>query len=254
MNCTLLVSSCAKYRDVLDVWTVLFSRYWPDCPFEKVLVTDEALSSPPEPFDRVIATSPELSWSAMLTRALDAIETDYVLLMLDDYLLCERVDTSLILSYLADAIRLDAAKVQFYALPAAHEPFDATYGQYIRGRAYAISAQAGIWRRTSLRDVTAKTQSAWQFERYGSYFEGSGLLLCTLKRRFWYLDAVHKGYWATKALRFLKREGIKVDLVHRPPPKLCTRIKEAFKSFAFAILPHDWIVKTQNFCERMFPK
>ena len=53
-DCTILVCSCDKYADLLDPFAVLWQKYWPDCPFETVLVTE---TKPDQElcFNRVVA-------------------------------------------------------------------------------------------------------------------------------------------------------------------------------------------------------
>ena len=38
-DCTVVVCSCDKYADLLESFAVLWRKYWPDCPFETMLVT-----------------------------------------------------------------------------------------------------------------------------------------------------------------------------------------------------------------------
>lgn len=52
-DCTVLVASCDAYRDVVGPHVVLRRTYWPDCPFETVLVTE---TLPTAGFDRVVLT------------------------------------------------------------------------------------------------------------------------------------------------------------------------------------------------------
>ena len=40
--CTVLCCSCDKYADLQPKFLALFRKYWPDCPFPLVLVTESA--------------------------------------------------------------------------------------------------------------------------------------------------------------------------------------------------------------------
>lgn len=33
MDCTVLVTSCYSYKDVLENFEILFQKYWGDCPY-----------------------------------------------------------------------------------------------------------------------------------------------------------------------------------------------------------------------------
>ena len=39
-GCMVLGASCDKYADILVPFSVLWRKFWPDCPFETVLVTE----------------------------------------------------------------------------------------------------------------------------------------------------------------------------------------------------------------------
>ena len=72
--CTVVVGSCDKYADLLGPFITLFRKFWPDCPFEVVLVTE---SDPHiEGFDRVILTGRGKPWCKMSAEALEQIESE----------------------------------------------------------------------------------------------------------------------------------------------------------------------------------
>jgi len=255
-DCTVLVTSCDAYRDVEAPFLKLFRKYWSDCPFELVLLTEteksgdakcgEAVSSPliekerrgPHSFDRTIATGKGKSWSKMLAEALDQIATPYVIMLMNDYYLESSVDTNLILRRLAEAKEKDALNYRLCPNPP----------RAIKNMAYSVSCKAGIWNRQFLRDLAAKTKSAWEFERYGSFmFDESDPrpLLVTKTQEFPFLDVVHKGYWEPWGVELLKREGIDYDFSLRGTPPLSVRLKEGLKSFIFNLNP-DLVTRIQN--------
>ena len=105
-RCTVLVTSCDRYRDIEAPFLALWRRHWPDCPFELVAVRESGGDdggTAADGFDRVVATGPGLSWSEMLAFALERISTPYVLMLMNDYLLDSRVDTARQLELLSRA-------------------------------------------------------------------------------------------------------------------------------------------------------
>ena len=72
-DCTVLVCSCDKYADVVGPFAALYRKYWPDCPFETVLVTETDLGQ--SGFDRTIACGEGLNWCEMLVMALGSVFT-----------------------------------------------------------------------------------------------------------------------------------------------------------------------------------
>ena len=241
-DCTVLVTSCDAYRDVEAPFLNLFRKYWPDCPFELVLVTEtpqngEAESFPLS-FDRTLFTGKGKTWSQMLVEALDQIETPYVLMLMNDYFLTSPVDTAQILRRLDEAKEKGALNYRLCPDPP----------RAVKNTAYSVSCKAGIWNRQFLRALAAKTKSAWEFERYGSFmFDESDQrpLLVTEKLEFPFQDVIHKGYWEPRGVALLKCEGIAYDFSVRGLPPLPVRIKEKVKNVIFRLNP-DLVTRVQN--------
>ena len=62
-NCTVLVASCDKYADLLGPFSTRWRKFWPDCPFEVVLVTENEPENAKELcFDRVVACGAGGNW------------------------------------------------------------------------------------------------------------------------------------------------------------------------------------------------
>lgn len=248
-DCTVLVCSCDKYSDLHGPFITLFRKFWPDCPFEVVLVTETIAGGG---FDRAILAGPGGNWASRLSFALGGIQTPYILMLCDDYLLSGNVDTGLVLRRLSQAKEFGAANLRMIPnpkpTPANSSP--ATHGllEYRKGSAYCIATQAGFWERGFLSAITAGKGSIWEFERRGS-FEVCGEkrpLLVTPTQEFPFVDAVHKGYWEKAGLALCMANGVAVDLARRTRPPMRVRAIEALKSIVFAVAPLTPLVRLQN--------
>ena len=250
-DCTVLVASCDRYADVIGPFGRLFARFWPDCPFEVVLVTETDIG-PVAGVSRVVACGAGGTWAGRLVRALDTVTTPYVLMLCDDYYLEAPVDTARLLARLDQARRLNAANLRLVPNPRRFRPRPAAdglpLGEYPKNTAYCISTLAGFWARDFLRRLAARTASIWEFERYGSFAcaDEPRPLLVTPAREFPFVDAVHKGYWEPFGCAVCARNGIALDFSVRGRPPLKVRLTEAFKAFVFAVFPATWIVRVQN--------
>ena len=234
-DCTVLVTSCDAYRDVEAPFLRLFRKYWPHCLFELVVNGE---TSAEDGFDRAILTGKGKTWSQMLVEALDQIATPYVILLMNDYYLEKPVDTALILRRLAEAKEKDALNYRLCPDPP----------RAVKNTAYSVSCKAGIWNRQFLRDLAAKTKSAWEFERYGSFMFDEAdprPLLVTQSLEFPFLDVVHKGYWEPWGVDLLRREGIAYDFSVRGTAPTSVRFKEWLKAFVFNLNP-ELITRVQN--------
>lgn len=252
--CTVVVCSCDAYSDLIGHFGTLFGKYWPDCPFDTVLVTESEIEKP-SCFSRVVACGKGGNWCERLVSALDEISTPYVLMLCDDYFLSSPVDTEKVLGRLEQLRSLNGVNLRMIPNPkptgsnasevAGVEP---KLFRYKPDTAYCIATQAGFWNRDFLRDLAKGKSSIWEFERYGSFSVGSEErpILVTPEKEFPFVDAVHKGYWEKFGLAVCDENGLSVDLKRRGLPPLSVRIKEAAKALVFAVIPNTLIVRIQN--------
>lgn len=246
-DCTVLVASCDRYADLLPPFSILWRKYWGDCPFETALVTE----SPPAEnlcFDRIVACGPDGNWCSRLVTALTQIQTRYVILLCDDYYLDRPVDTALILKRLDQAKRFDAVNVRMIPNPVTKIPYREDLREYRKNTAYCIATQAGIWNREFLLKLATGKASIWEFERYGSFdLEGETRpILGTPTKEFPFLDAVHKGCWEQWGVKVLKDNGIDYDFSKRGLPPFRTRLVEGLKAIVFRCVPTTLLVRVQN--------
>lgn len=246
-GCTVLVASCDKYADLLDPFSALWRKFWPDCPFETVLVTE---TTPAEglAFDQVVACGKGGNWCARLVVALKQIKTRYVLLLCDDYYLAAPVDTMLVLKRLDQAKRFDAANLRLIPNPETRIPYREDLCEYKKNTAYCIATQTGIWNREFLLRLAHGKTSIWEFERRGSFdlSDEARPLLVTPTKEFPFVDAVHKGCWEPFGVQVLKENGIGYDFTRRGLPPLRTKIVEGLKGLVFRLVPTTLLVRVQN--------
>ena len=246
-DCTVVVASCDKYADLIGPFATLWRKFWPDCPFETVLVTETAPAEA-EAFDRVVACGDGTNWCSRLVMALGQIATPSVILLCDDYYLNAPVDTSLVLKRLEQAKRFDAVNLRMIPNPVTKIPFREGLREYAKNTAYCIATQAGIWNREFLAKLAKDKSSIWEFERYGSFdlADETRPILGTPTKEFPFVDAVHKGCWETFGVQVLKDNGIVYDFSKRGLPPFRVRVVEGLKALVFALVPNTWIVRVQN--------
>lgn len=222
---SILSCSCDKYSDVWGPMFGMFFKYWPDCPYKIYLMSNTKVYDD----NRVhtIATGEDKTWSISFRKALNTIESKYVLVIMEDYLLQSKV----ISDEFETAIRyMENEKVDYLRLFPAPRP-DRVYGQmglYKIGKIdkdaeYRVSLQAAIWRRDYLVHLIDDRDSAWQFEYLGSKrstADGSKFLSVWDKSPKLMLDyyctGVIQRYWVKEAVELCEKNGIAVDLTQRP--------------------------------------
>ena len=175
-QCSILVSSCDNYDFLWDAFFKSFKIAWPDCNC-KIYLNTEHKNYKSEYFDVKICnitgtTIDEKDWSSRLKNALQNISDDYVICLLDDFLMDGRVDTK----RLEECIRwMDEDKyisnicfMETYD----HNKEDKKHKGFFRRTLFAeykFNCQAGIWRRSHLIEYLRAGESPWDFEVNGNY-------------------------------------------------------------------------------------
>lgn len=245
-SCVVIVGSCDKYADLQGSFIALFRKFWPDCPFPVVLVTETA--SEVSGFDRVIACGNGTNWASRLVTALQTVTVPHVLMLCDDYFLEAPVDTERVLKRLDDLKRLDAVNLRLVPNPRHGLPCEDGLMEYPKNTAYCVSTLAGFWKTDYLLRLAKPVSSIWEFERYGSFAVGDERrpILATVVREFPFVDAVHKGHWEKFGVRVCRENGLTVDFAKRSLPPFSARVRESLKAIVFFLVPNTLIVKVQN--------
>jgi hypothetical protein len=227
-SCAVLVMSCDAYRDLWMPFFTLFWRYWPDCPFPVYLGTNTRTYDDA----RVVTlTAGEHTWSKELRLNLERINTSYVLLLLEDYFLNDRVETDRILHHLKLIETLSGTVLRLYPLPGPDVALAGNdeIGVIHRLADYRISTQAALWNRAELSAVLRDDESIWEFEQQGtarSQAKHDGFY-STFDPVLHYRQVVERGEWFRWAARFYERQEIGCDFNARHVMSPVTAVKKA---------------------------
>jgi hypothetical protein len=205
----ILIGSCDSYSDLWPALSISYIKHWPDCPFPRFLLTN--YKDAPTGFS-TLAVGSDLSWSANLVCALQRLETDFILLTVDDLILTKTVRTDSVLAAIRWASVNGVTALQMVShehlwrgtlragvMPALRLPLGATY------RASSVFT---LWNREHLLKVLDPVENIWQFEYQGSVrlLSDSSVFLTT-RSHFIYLNAVVKGKLTRSALRYFKKNS-----------------------------------------------
>jgi hypothetical protein len=166
-NMSFLICSSDKYKSLWNLHFDFLNKYWADCPYPVYLGTNSLK------FDKIntlVTTDNCLSWSSRLLEWLNQIETEYVLLTLDDFIIRRRVINSEINSCLDFIIsqNIDCLRLVARPLPFDRDNEKRLFGRYDKRMPYILSFQASIWKKTTLLSLIVEGESTWEFEIYGS--------------------------------------------------------------------------------------
>ncbi len=171
---TVLVNSCDAYEDCWQPFFSLLKRYWPDLDAPVVLNTEtksfsiEGLTIRSEGVGSADGKT-AMPWAARLARVLGTLDTEFVLMTLDDFFIRQPVNTAVI-SEITGTMRQE--NIGHVMLSAPHSPFFRTGHSILVDKGqrspYRVSLQVGLWRPGCLMRYLRMHENPWQTEIYGT--------------------------------------------------------------------------------------
>jgi hypothetical protein len=159
-NLSILVLSCDKYKNTWKPFFTLLDKYYHNHN-ETYLSTETLYSSGA---DWVINTNSDI-WSERFREALKIIDTDYVLVMLDDFFIRRKVNDKLIAKALSTIIKDEnIAVINFEKDYRKSDNYSKEFNKQRNMQVYLNSCQPSIWDRKILIDRLKENENAWQWE------------------------------------------------------------------------------------------
>ncbi len=245
-----VISSCDAFSDLWDPSLTLFFRYWPDCPYDVYLVTNEVEYAHPRVAS--LKAGKDTDWTSTFRRAVQQINHDKLIVMMEDMLLVRKVGTERLRGFIDYMQERKAGAMRLVPIPPPDYPTGdhPELGEIATGVRYRVSLHPTVWDRTTLFQILRDGESAWDLEWIGSgrsdTIERS--FLCIREDARPVLEvfpgtAVIKGRWMPDAIAFCRAQGVPVDLSRRSVEtrsqtlrrQLSIRIRDQLASAARAV-------------------
>jgi len=213
-----LVLSCDKYS---DVWPAFFRCFWENFPVGDWPVY---LASTTKKYDdpRVISlfSGNDTDWSSSYKRILERIPEKKVFVILEDLLLCEKFDPTVLAAIAWFMSEKNANLIKYSANPAPDIPTGMPLiGECLKGAPYRATV-CGFWDREYLLKLLIEGESPWNFEIMGSYRTAysDGIYATTLPycRN---INLIEKGRWVPESVDWAIQRGLPLTLEARPMQK-----------------------------------
>ncbi len=223
MDVSVLILSCDKYADLWQPFLSLFWQNWPDCPYTVYLGANERSYN--DPRINMIHVGDDSNWSTGLIKMLNRIETDYVLITLEDFFLRTPVNTDNVRKALDFLIQSKGHTVKLIPNPKPLKNIrNVPFGEFEIKQSYRVNLQAAIWRTSTLRQLLRNGESAWEFEvnatkraeQIANGFYGVYSPILTYKHH-----VVEKGKWFRNEARYFRRQNIGCDFSAREIMSTC---------------------------------
>lgn len=220
---TILVNSCDLYEDAWDPFFHLLKIQWPTCSYDMVLNTETKVYNC-NIFNVKTVCSGKKPWSKRLLYCLNQIDTEYVLFFLEDQFLRKPVNEfwwDRIVEYMNANPDVGVIFPRHTGKQTKNYEEDFFPRDYVTDK-FRIVGMVALYRRTYLKKILRKHESAWDFELYASlrskkYDEKVLQYNNKNPEIFVYDDQIQKGYgitqrkWLPRNKELFEKYGIKVN-------------------------------------------
>lgn len=205
------ISSCGNYSDLWDNHVALLNENWPDRKIDATIVTDR-ISDKHYDNVKIFAAGDSLEMPDRLKVFLQSVETEYVLITLDDYYVVKNIDNSKIerAIRLMDDMSLDY--LRFWPYPHEKKKIDKVNNARwieLEGN-YKVNLYPGIWRKSFIEKTFKSSLSAWEYEVTLTKIAKDLNARCAYSTdgEFPILDVIRKGKILHPAKRFLDKRNM----------------------------------------------
>jgi hypothetical protein len=216
----MLVVSCDRYADMWEPCFRLLDKYWPDRGFNVYLMTN--FLDFERPGVTVIRVGEDVAYADNLRKAVAQIPEEWILLWLEDLLLCTPVDNGRVMSIIGAAQRRKAGYLKLSSdMPLSYDAATTEeVGPLPKGVRYRAAIGASLYHRSTLLRLLTPGASAWDLDRSTVCDdlpeEFLALTVESAKRPpVPYVNSLIKGRWLFGATPFLRSEGLGAHIQHR---------------------------------------
>lgn len=166
---TVVIVSCDEYSDVWDNCVSLLKHFWPDCPYKILFVSQEKQHA----WDGVenLSAGKNAEWSRRTLAALDACDTPYVCLLVEDFFAGAPISTAEVADTLNIMQKEQIGYFKITNFSRAVKNRDPQFKNYPFLRViyqdddYGISVQPAIWEKNYFKKLLGtENYNAWKFE------------------------------------------------------------------------------------------
>lgn len=171
---TIIVNTCDAYQDVLQLFLCALNEYWRECDCRIIINTESTRYD----FDdsricvfNYCKYSGIDRWGDRLWHVLNYVDSEFVLMLYDDFVLENYVDLEGIgkaIDLLSAETKASAVYLVNTALPIGEN--DERLFQRVKERSdFIVNSSPAIWRKKDLMSYTGENDNPWAWEVFGSY-------------------------------------------------------------------------------------
>lgn len=173
---SIVVTTSFKYKELIDGFIYFFEKYWADCDYEIYISLEKEKRLNKNNFKFITSMSDD--WSTRLFYTLKLVDSELILLMLDDYYIFDFVDSNIITSSVNEMQKNSIDHLSFFSSDyfdrrvESIETISNEYKLYLYKSDFmnyiANVVCGGLYNKKSLMQIIRKDETAWEFETFAS--------------------------------------------------------------------------------------
>lgn len=164
---TIIINSCDAYNDVLELFLKAFEEYWPDNIYPLIINTESSNLLSYNADQKL-----RKNWGERLIDILQKVNTPYVIMLFDDFILESTVDSSRIntaIHILEGDPDSSVFYLNFLCIENNIDDPDADYRLLSDNVDFRLNSAPAIWKKEDLVTFTKPIDNPWSWEVFGSY-------------------------------------------------------------------------------------
>lgn len=244
------VCSSDNTRDVFTLVGPSFKKYWPDCPYSRYVGLN-ATADEQSVYGFIPVVAPVSDWRHELYTQIKQLDEEYVLLLLDDFLLLSPVNTKLLERLFSNAAQSELDYLRLIEIERSGPvKMMSRAVARLRGREivpipvnipYYSSLQAAIWRKAHLLEMlrTHEGQNIWEFEH--RVMSGHDHFAIVGSPPLHYRHIIERGRWLPYAGRLFRKRGFKYEPGRRQCWPASYLARFYFRKVVFSVVGYGWM-------------
>ena len=226
-NLDILVISCDAYSDVWDVFFESFHQHWINCPLKLNLLSNKKSYDSHQV--NTIKVGEDISWSDNLLRGIQFLKNDYILILLEDLFLKNKISNNYF-NQISNWVNVN--NPNYLRLCISHKPnyFDDLIGEIPKVTPYKTSTMPCIWKKSVLKELLKEGESPWDFEINGSKraYKYDGFY-AVYNDFITYKNGIIKGKWRRSIVNKNNNYGLNINDLSRPIMTLSEEYEYSFR-------------------------
>lgn len=253
-DCGILILSSDHYKDLWGIFFSEFQHRWPRCTYPVYLGSNTYSEAGVENVT-VILSGEDHDWSTSFQKILEQIQETYLLVLLEDLIIVEDVDETIVHNEFELMKKKHLHHIQFTNQMKGDSWCDGQHMCIAKEAPYRVNV-CGFWRKETLQRLLIDGESPWNFEVMGSYRSAymDGFVR-SQKYPLKLINLVEKGLFLPASVRFLKNRSIHVPASERRSLSGFLYVRSILASTWFTVIaqiPWQWRIKLMNFLRKIF--